>query len=99
MKASELAIRVIETIAVRGDFQIHPTTKVSGLFYADKPVNMDYLDLAQVKELTHLSRTNIYLKIQNNQFPKPLKFGERKVRWKAQDVNKWLQKRKTSWDD
>lgn len=97
MKASELAVRIIEQIAIKGDFQIHPSTTLTNLFHKDKLLNMDYLDLEQVKELTHLSRSTIYLQMSNGEFPKPLKFGERKIRWKAEAIHKWLHKRKSLW--
>ena len=90
MKASKLAVKIIESIAIKGDYEIYPATKLSGLFANNGLANSDYLDLHQVKEITHFSRSTIYLLIKQDQFPRPYKFGNRKVRWRAQDINKWL---------
>ena len=92
MKASELAIRIIEAISLKGDFQVHPSTKLSTLFHGDRP-NIDYLDLSQVQELSHYSRSSIYRMMDLGEFPLPVKMGERKVRWRAVDINKWLNSR------
>lgn len=94
MKASDLAIRIIETIAIKGDFHVHPTTKLSNLFYSDKPTNIDYLDLHQVMEMTYLSRSTIYSHMDQGLFPRPLKFGGRKIKWKAEHIHKWINDRK-----
>ena len=32
MKASKLAVKIIESIAIKGDYEIYPATKLSGLF-------------------------------------------------------------------
>lgn len=94
MKASELAIKIIEQISIRGDFRVHPTATLSNIFYDGRPQNLDYLDLEQVKELTHLSRSTIYLYMEKNIFPRPVKMGRRIARWKAQEIDKWLLTRK-----
>jgi prophage regulatory protein len=55
-------------------------------------VNMTFtiLRLPAVKSRTGLSRSTIYLRISNNEFPAPISLGARAVGWLEEDVNKWL---------
>ena len=46
--------------------------------------------LPAVKELTGLSRSTIYLRISNNEFPAPVSLGGRAVGWVEADINNWL---------
>ena len=48
------------------------------------------LRLPSVKELTGLSRSTIYLRIKNGEFPKPISLGDRAVGWLEKDVDDWL---------
>jgi len=43
-----------------------------------------------VKDLTGLSRSTIYLRISNNQFPSPISLGGRAVGWVEEDIENWL---------
>ena len=46
--------------------------------------------LPEVKETTGLSRSTIYLRIKNGEFPKPISLGGRAVGWLEYDIQKWL---------
>ena len=51
------------------------------------------LRLSAVKESTGLSRSTIYLRIANNEFPKPISLGGRSVGWLEEDIHQWLEKK------
>ena len=51
------------------------------------------LRLYAVKEVTSLSRSTIYLRIKNGEFPKPISLGGRAVGWLDSDIQKWLRER------
>ncbi|MFQ3245810.1 MAG: prophage regulatory protein [Arenicella sp.] len=46
--------------------------------------------LPAVKNLTGLSRSTIYLRIKNDEFPKPISLGGRAVGWLESDIQQWL---------
>ncbi len=52
------------------------------------------LRLPIVKENTGLSRSTIYLRISNGEFPKPVSLGGRAVGWFEEDVESWLDKKR-----
>lgn len=49
--------------------------------------------IKQVKEVTGLGRSTIYLYISEGKFPKPRKLGVRAVGWLAGEVFQWLSER------
>ena len=51
------------------------------------------LRLPNVKRRTGLSRSTIYLRIANNDFPVPISLGGRAVGWLEEDVNNWLEEK------
>lgn len=51
------------------------------------------LRLPLVKKRTGLSRSSIYLRIANNEFPQSISLGGRAVGWLEDDVNHWLEQR------
>lgn len=51
---------------------------------------MKILRLTQVKEMTGLSRSTIYSKIKNNEFPKQINLGPRIVGWLEEEIEQWL---------
>ncbi len=51
------------------------------------------LRLPAVKKYTGLSRSTIYLRIANDEFPAPISLGGRAVGWLEEDVNQWLEQR------
>ncbi len=48
------------------------------------------LRLPTVKSRTGLSRSTIYLRIANGEFPRPVSLGGRAVGWLESDVENWL---------
>ena len=48
------------------------------------------LHIEEVMEMTGLSRATIYRKMRKGQFPKPLKLGDRAVRWRQSEIEAWL---------
>ena len=55
------------------------------------------LRLPQVKGQTGLSRSSIYLRMSQGEFPKSISLGGRAVGWFEEDIQNWLEeKRKES---
>ncbi len=48
------------------------------------------LRLPEVTRLTGQARSTIYDKLARDEFPKPVKLGQRAVGWYASDIAKWL---------
>ena len=51
------------------------------------------LRLPEVKKLTGLSRSSIYLRMTNHEFPESISLGGRAVGWLEQDVVGWIVER------
>lgn len=51
------------------------------------------LRLPAVKARTALSRSTIYLRVSQNQFPKPISLGARAVGWIEAEIEAWVQAR------
>ena len=51
------------------------------------------LRLPQVKDRTGLSRSTIYLRMQEGAFPQPINIGARAVGWLSSEVDEWLSER------
>lgn len=51
---------------------------------------MRFIKLKEVMKLTSLSRSSIYLYIQNNKFPKQITIGERSVAWNLSEIQSWM---------
>ena len=51
------------------------------------------LRLPDVKKCTGLSRSTIYLRIANNEFPPSISLGGRAIGWLEEDINNWLEKK------
>jgi prophage regulatory protein len=51
------------------------------------------LRLPDVKALTGLSRSTIYLRMSNGDFPKPISLGGKAVGWIEQEIEAWIQTR------
>ena len=49
--------------------------------------------LPEVKASTGLSRSSIYLRIANGDFPKSISLGGRAVGWLETDIQEWLSSR------
>lgn len=52
-----------------------------------------FLRLTEIKNLTGLSRSTIYMRIAEQRFPKPIKLGERAIAWLESDINAWMEQR------
>lgn len=48
------------------------------------------LRLPDVKDRTGLSRSSIYLRIANGEFPRAISLGGRAVGWLEEDIDRWL---------
>ena len=44
----------------------------------------------EVERLTGLSRASIYRLMAHGDFPRPLRVGVRGVRWRSEDIDRWL---------
>ena len=51
------------------------------------------LRLPEVITTTGLSRSSIYLRVANKEFPTPISLGGRAVGWLESDVQSWLSER------
>lgn len=51
------------------------------------------IKLQEVKSKTALSRSAIYLKISQGEFPKPISLGARSVGWIESEVQDWIKER------
>lgn len=58
---------------------------------------MKILRLNDVKEITGLSRSSIYLMIKRNEFPQNIALNNyRAVGWLDKDIHNWIEKKVTS---
>ncbi|MEE2651224.1 MAG: AlpA family transcriptional regulator [Pseudomonadota bacterium] len=49
--------------------------------------------LKEVCRLTGLAKSTVYLQMQQGDFPRPVKIGERSVAWRGSDLEKWINDR------
>ena len=54
------------------------------------PKNLSILRRKQVEQRTGLSRSTIYLYIQEGTFPRPINLGSRSVGWLENEIDEWL---------
>jgi len=54
---------------------------------------MPFLRLPEVKRLTGLSRSSIYLQIKTGHFPPPVRLGGRAVGWVEEEILTWARDR------
>ena len=47
----------------------------------------------EVEKITGVSRSSIYRLMQESDFPRPVRIGPGAVRWKASDINAWMESR------
>jgi len=57
-----------------------------------------FLRLAEVKKLTSLSKSAIYVKIANGEFPRPVALSRQCVAWVESEVIEWMNQRLSSRD-
>ena len=56
-------------------------------------MNHKILRLPEVKTITGISRSNIYLKMAEGTFPKPIKLGgQRAIGWLEHEIDEWVAK-------
>ena len=51
------------------------------------------LDIEAVMASTTLPRSSVYAAIQRGEFPQPLKVSARRVAWRVEDVQRWIDTR------
>ncbi|RJG40064.1 AlpA family transcriptional regulator [Motilimonas pumila] len=51
---------------------------------------MRFLKLKEVMQKTALSRSTIYRKMNNDEFPKSICLGDRAVAWLESEVDEWM---------
>ena len=51
------------------------------------------LRLSQVKEITGLSRSTIYLRMSEGSFPKKIDLGARAIGWLSSEKNQWIEEK------
>lgn len=61
---------------------------------APSPLDEPLVDMKEITKFTGLTDKWFYKQIQEGQFPKPIKLGNRS-RWLTSEVNAWLQARIT----
>lgn len=49
-----------------------------------------FLSIRQVVERTTLSRTEIYRRIRDDDFPRQVKLGPRRVAWREKVIDAWI---------
>ena len=52
-----------------------------------------FIRLPEVKNKTGLSRSSIYLRMSNGEFPRSISLGSRAIAWLEADIEQWLDKR------
>ena len=52
-----------------------------------------FLRLGEVLERTGLSRSTIYVRLDQGRFPRPVSLGSRAVRWVEAEVDEWIAER------
>jgi prophage regulatory protein len=57
-----------------------------------------FLRWAEVKKLTSLSKSAIYVKIANREFPRPVPLSRQTVAWVESEVIDWMNQRLSSRD-
>ncbi len=48
------------------------------------------LKLPEVKRITGLSRSSIYIRISMGTFPTPIRFAVNSVAWKSDEIQEWI---------
>ena len=71
-------------------------TKIKGLTMPQNQTR--FLRLAEVKKLTSLSKSAIYVKIANHEFPRPVSLSPQCVAWVESEIIDWMNQRLSSRD-
>ena len=51
-----------------------------------------FYTLEEVKDITTLSRSNLFKMIEDGKFPRQIKIADRRIAWSKSDVNNWIDK-------
>jgi len=54
-------------------------------------MSIKFIRLPEVKNKTGLSRSSIYLRMSNGEFPQSISLGSRAIGWLESDINEWLE--------
>jgi prophage regulatory protein len=54
---------------------------------------MRFVRLAEVKDRTGLSKTEIYRRMEEGSFPKVIRLGKRSVAWRSDQLDAWFAER------
>lgn len=54
---------------------------------------MRFLKLKEVMQKTALSRSSIYRKMEEGEFPKSVSLGDRAIAWVESEVDDWMEER------
>lgn len=54
-------------------------------------MSIKFIRLPEVKNKTGLSRSSIYLRMSNKEFPKSISLGGRAIGWLESEINEWLE--------
>ena len=65
-------------------------TRVIG---AEMPMRVRILRLPEVQRRTGLSRSTIYVRLDQGLFPRPVSLGARAVGWIDSEVDEWIRER------
>ena len=57
------------------------------------------LRLREVKEITGMGRSTVYRRMQEGDFPRPVKIGPAAVRWRESEVDAWVESRPKAMGD
>lgn len=63
---------------------------------ASFPLPHELYCIREVTRIVKVGRSTIYLWMKRGMFPKPLKLSERMVRWRAEDVFRWMAEREVA---
>ncbi|WP_425311180.1 helix-turn-helix transcriptional regulator [Leptospirillum ferriphilum] len=55
---------------------------------------MQVLRLRELLKLSGLSKSTIYARIKEGDFPKPIRLGPRSIGWFQHDIESWLESRR-----
>jgi prophage regulatory protein len=73
----------------RYSFLLLPNLRLP-LFFFMKSISHKFLRLPEVKSITGLSKSSIYARIADGNFPKQISLGSRLVVWIEADIQNWI---------
>lgn len=51
---------------------------------------MDFITIFDLEAQLKISKSTIYRWMRDREFPQPIKLGRRAVRWRQDDIEKWI---------